>query len=363
LYLLEKNDFDTDRPLDFLKMNHHDMKNQPYIQFKGIPQSIFYEKKMDKLTETAVPIFNITPTDLIKFIPEAVIDEVSPILDRIFINETNPEYVEFEIPTIVKTSKGFHEDISDLNGIAIPSMYYDHMQKKYNNEKAPILHTMIQHNIVDMKENEHKYLKNIINDLPDTCETASDYLYMSNIYVATQERLYFKLKQIENCDYNWLSESTVYNCMKRFDEIIGSECKTRIPVFEQSLIDYSMHDEHEDIDAILKPHFDENIHFRFSARLDLVTEKTVWELKCTTRITIDHLLQTVIYAWLWRIIIDDSENPRAIRILNIKSGEQYRLNATMEELTSIVVALLKSKYSEQKVKNDEEFIEECNSIM
>jgi hypothetical protein len=49
--------------------------------------------------------------------------------------------------------------------------------------------------------------------------------------------------------------------------------------------------------------------------------------------------------------------------LNIKSGEQYRLDATTEELTQIVVALLKSKYTEQALKNDEEFIEECNSIM
>jgi hemerythrin len=215
-----------------------------------------------------------------------------------------------------------------------------------------------------MKEAEHKYLKNIINELPETCETPADYLYMANIYVATQERLYFKLKQIEKCDYNWLSQSIVSDCLKRFEEIIGIECKTRIPVFEQSLIDYSMHDEHENIDTVLKPFFqDENINFRFSARLDLVTEISVWELKCTTRITIDHLLQTVIYAWLWRIIIDDNENPRTIRILNIKSGEQYRLCATTEELTQIVVALLKSKYTEQALKNDEEFIEECNSIM
>jgi hypothetical protein len=364
LYLLEKNDFDTDRPLDFLKMNHYEMKNQNYIQFKGIPQSIFYEIKMDKQNEMVTPIFNITPTDLIKFISESVIDEVSPILDKIFINETNPEYIEFDIPTILKTNRGFHEDISDLNGIAIPSMYYDYMQKKYNIKTTPILHTMIQHNIIDMKENEHKYLKNIINELPDTCETPKDYLYMSNIYVSTKERLYFKLKQIEECDYNWLSQSTIDNCMKRFDEIIGVECKTRIPVFEQSLIDYSMHQEHEDIDAILKPFFqDENVNFRFSARLDLVTENSVWELKCTTLITIDHLLQTVIYAWLWRIIIHDIENPRTIRILNIKSGEQFRLHASMEELTQIVVALLKSKYTEQMLKNDDEFVEECNSIM
>jgi hypothetical protein len=35
------------------------------------------------------------------------------------------------------------------------------------------------------------------------------------------------------------------------------------------------------------------------------------------------------------------------------------LKATMEELTHIVVALLKGKYSRHVVKSDEEFIAEC----
>ena len=363
LYLLEKNDFDTDRPLDFLKMDHFEMKKQPYIQFRGMPQSIFYEKNIEKSGEVITPIHNITPTDLIKFVPESVIEEVSPLLDKIFMNESNGDYLTFEIPNIIQTSRGFHEDVSDLNGIAIPCIYYDYMQKKWNtNNNINILHAMIQNNIVDMKENEHKFLRHIIENLPEKCENPGDYLYMANVFVATQERLYFKLKQIGYHEYNWLNEQIVDNCMSRFDDIIGSECKRKKPVFEQTLIDYSMNDEHESIDAILKPFFEENIKFRFSARLDLVTEFSVWELKCTTKISIDHLLQVVIYAWLWRIIIEDNDNPRNIRILNIKTGEQLRLEATFDELTQIVVALLKSKYSKPVVKSDLEFTEDCNRI-
>ena len=328
-----------------------------------MPQSIFYEKNIEKSGEVITPIHNITPTDLIKFVPESVIEEVSPLLDKIFMNESNGDYLTFEIPNIIQTSRGFHEDVSDLNGIAIPCIYYDYMQKKWNtNNNINILHAMIQNNIVDMKENEHKFLRHIIENLPEKCENPGDYLYMANVFVATQERLYFKLKQIGYHEYNWLNEQIVDNCMSRFDDIIGSECKRKKPVFEQTLIDYSMNDEHESIDAILKPFFEENIKFRFSARLDLVTEFSVWELKCTTKISIDHLLQVVIYAWLWRIIIEDNDNPRNIRILNIKTGEQLRLEATFDELTQIVVALLKSKYSKPVVKSDLEFTEDCNRI-
>jgi hypothetical protein len=360
LYVLEKNDFDTDRPLDFLKMDHNEMKKQPYIQFRGVPQSIFYEMKPDT-SAGATALFNITPTELIKFVSESVIEEVSPLLDKIFIKETKPGEITFDIPSIISTQRGFHEDVSDLNGIAIPCMYYDHMQQKMLRKKSRVLYDMIQLNTVDMKEHDHKYLRDIIEHLPETCNDASDYLYMANVFVATQERLYFKLNQIGIQEYKWLDTEIVNHCMDRFDTIIGAECQTKIPIFEQVLIDYSMDEEHKLIDSILTPHF-ENIKFRFSARLDLVTEKSVWELKCTTLISIEHYLQVIVYAWLWRVIIGDEENPRPFRILNIKTGEQYRLNASLDELTHVVVSLLHGKYTKQVLKTSDEFVEQCNGL-
>jgi hypothetical protein len=87
-----------------------------------------------------------------------------------------------------------------------------------------------------------------------------------------------------------------------------------------------------------------------------VTEKSVWEIKCTSKITIDHLLQVIIYAWLWRILVADDRN---IRILNIKTGEVLELQATNEELTQIMIALLKGKYCEPVIKTDEEFVRDC----
>jgi hypothetical protein len=85
----------------------------------------------------------------------------------------------------------------------------------------------------------------------------------------------------------------------------------------------------------------------------------LWELKCTSKITIDHLLQVVIYAWLWKILVADDRN---IRILNIKTGELLQLEATMDELTLIVVALLQGKYCAPVVKTDEEFVQDCRNM-
>jgi hypothetical protein len=55
--------------------------------------------------------------------------------------------------------------------------------------------------------------------------------------------------------------------------------------------------------------------------------------------------------------------PRESRILNIKTGEKWFLNASFEELTTIVVSLLKGKYNKHANKTDEEFLEECRTYM
>jgi len=130
LYLLEFDQYATDRPLEFLRKNHHEMKNHPYIEFKGIPRTIFYQKEENLVKGSQIQEKHfITPTDLIKFVPESTIEDISPIIDRIFIKEPvlSEEFAilgEIEIPTVIKTKQGFYEEVSDLNGIAIPMVYY-----------------------------------------------------------------------------------------------------------------------------------------------------------------------------------------------------------------------------------------------
>jgi len=352
LYLLENDEYATDRPLEFLKLSHHEMKMKDYIHFKGIPRSIFYTKKeIDVKTHSLQEKQYTTPTELIKFIPESVIEEISPIIDRIFISLPIFEegISEMEIPSIIETRKGFFEEISDLNGIAIPSMYYDSML----GENSNILYEMLQENMRELKENEYLFIKQFISDLPNKMTCISDYLYLANIYVATQEKLYFKLKQIDRDEYRWISESMMEKCKELLKNTIGKECENSVPLVESVILHKSMEDSHEKIDAFLSPYF-ENQKFRFTARVDLITGPTLWELKCISKISIDHLLQVVIYAWLWKMSHDEE---KIFKILNIKTGDLMVLNATMEDLNYIMIALLKGKYMKPIVKNDEEFLQ------
>jgi hypothetical protein len=367
LFLLEFDNYATDRPLEFLKMSHHDMNACDFIKFKGLPQ-IQFAAASDKSQDGGIKGDKryLSPTKLIKFIPDFIMDEITLIVGRIFI-EKNPQKItssilEFgiEIPNIISTEYGY-EDVSDLNGIAIPAMYYDEIQRKYqpNSTTKNVLVIMIEDAISEMRENEHYYLKNIVKTLPKECVTIEDYLFLANIYISILERLYFKLKQIKNTEYNWISPQIMAQCHSRLEETIGRECEVGDVYTEETIIHHSYEEEHAKIDQFLLPYLAntalENAKFRFTAIVDLITPQTVWEIKCTTKITIEHQLQVIIYAWLWRVI---EREPHDFRILNIKTGEIWELDATMEELTKIVLALLKGKYMKTKMKTDDEFLED-----
>jgi hypothetical protein len=377
LFVIERNNFREDRPLKFLKMNHIEMDKQHYIKFNGIKQLLFDEDKISSVKTDKKVIRKVTPTELIKFISETVLEDINPILDKIFIKTSNIEdEIEIDIPNITQTQNKYFEDVSDLNGIAIPMLFFDHICN--NNQTGILLINLIYQYINELKPNEHTFLKKYVDEIPQSCNNVNDYLYLSNVYYAVKEKLYFKLKQINNNEYNWLPDETIQKCFCRMNKILSISNNPTIIVpnnnnekpslinfkIEETIIDKNNELQHKNIDDILITHFPTDI-FRFSARVDLITDNDVWEIKCTNSITNEHLLQVVIYAWLWRTTIEDIlnfTNVKEFKIFNVKSGVVMRLDATTDELNYIVISLLKSKYGEKEIKKDGDFIEECKSV-
>jgi len=363
LTLIEMDNWATDRPLYFLKKTHLEMKNTNYIDFKGIPKNIFWQKTESamKLADAKPKKINTTPTEMVHFLSESVVEELSPILDRIFILESdNQEGIE--IPSIIETTEGIYEDVSDINGIAIPCMYYDYIQKNsvfsQDLDQENRLYQMIKMGIADFKSNKHTYLTDIFHTISPICEKMGDYLYMANVLIAVQEKLYFKLKQIPILEYNWISAKIVDQCMQRMDKIIGNSGVFETPEIEKTIIKQSYEFEHIKIDQILGEFLDINAVFRFTARTDILMDTVMWEIKCTSRTSVDHMLQVVIYAWLLECI----GTPKICKIINIKTGEIYRLDATFDEMTQIVVAILKSKYGKEVKIANADFIENCRKV-
>jgi hypothetical protein len=369
LYLLESDNFRTDRPLEFLKKNHIEMKQCDYINFRGPHQTLFIGDDEEDLARDALLSnrHNITPTDLIKFIPESVIEDVSLILDRIFVS-VNREISDIDIPNIIETKQGFFEEVSDLNGITIPCIYYDYLSEKWagSRNNSSILLTIITNSIDNMKSNEHLYLKKIVSELPEKIERIEDYLFMANISVAVQETLYFKIKQIDRGEYNWLTKGMISNCLERLDNVIGNECAEIMPRIEETIIHQSDDKAHVKIDDFLAPYFGKDVKFRFSARTDLITNDSIWEMKCTSKISIDHMLQVVIYAWLWRMRVSldaGQSDEKKIKLFNIKTNELLVLECSMADLNEVMLALLKGKFQKQLIKADDEFIGDCKKYL
>ena len=358
LYVFESADRSTDRPLDFLQKTHFDMQELPNINFCGVPQ-----KNFDMTIETRDgKTHYVTPTTLIRFISESVIDLIAPILERLIVIETPafPE-LEIDIPIMIHTTRGFYEDVSVLNGIAIPIIYYDHLFKNISAKEGvgvKQLLPVIQSILNETKDNEYAFLKRKISELSESFSTPEEYLYLANLYVAVTEKLYFSLNQIGKHDYGWLTPEVIQECIERFDATIGTECSLPENVsVEQSIVDNSMEEANEALTAVLAPFFDDGAaNFLFSARTDLITLENIWELKCTTAISMEHQLQLLIYAWIWTILYP--EKPREFRIFNIRSGEIQRLVFDMDDVTRIMVALLKGKYTKHVEKTDEDFLSE-----
>jgi hypothetical protein len=229
LYLIERADDNGQffQPLEFLKMNHYDMMNSEFIEFKGTPRTLFYCK--DSLSLQNKKTIFTTPTELIKFMQESTLEEITPLVEKIFVQKKT-DLEPIDIPTVIKTKQGFYEDVSDLNGIAIPAIYYDKTNKYKITDnnidldyEPNILNEMVEMSIFDVKMGEHVFLEKIIQCMPKSCQSINDYLYLSNIYSATSEKLYFKLKQIDDTEYDWLNEDIIDECQERMENIIDRE--------------------------------------------------------------------------------------------------------------------------------------------
>ena len=94
---------------------------------------------------------------------------------------------------------------------------------------------------------------------------------------------------------------------------------------------------------------------RFNARVDAITNTTVWEFKCVDALEIEHLLQVVIYAWIWQLT--HPNEPRVFKIMNIRTAEVRILTYISAEIDDIVREIIESKYKKQITIRDAEFIE------
>jgi hypothetical protein len=311
------------------------MVNSDFIDFEGIPL-VIKSSKVVKETQT-----RSSPTDLIKFLDENTLLELSKLVEPLFTTDNlSFPLNDVKITSVVKSN--YHDDllseeVFDINGLAIPSLYEEYFSK-HNTIKTFV------RNYLDKNPNDSFYaykLKYV--DFENT--SISDHLKIVNIYISMQEHLHFKVAQIKS--YDWLDEK----CIHRLFQNIQRHIKTPLE-YEREIIGYK-DDKYKNIDALLDSHFP-NFKLRLNARIDALTDTIVWEFKCVDAIDLEHLLQLIIYAWIWKMTCEAKFKPRIFKIMNIRTAEVQTLTYT--NIDPIIILILKSKYSKKLILSDEKFI-------
>lgn len=253
------------------------------------------------------------------------------------IYEVDPEdnfYIN--IKSKVASSVGINciESVEDIIGTGIP-IYYEYIKTG----KINIIDWIDQYFLSSFKVNIYKSIFIRYKELRKLDKFEPENIFeLVAIYLGLSNNLVHKILQISN--YKFVTKQNLKLCVKRLDHHLGDTTKIKFEVYNEA----------EVLNVIERT---------INGFIDCITKDTIWEFKCLGgSIQPIHLLQLVIYGWLYWNTHRISKN---MKILNILSGEKYEIKATPQQLDEVIQILIKHKYTPQTKLSDEEFIKNCLS--
>lgn len=331
---------DDEIQLDFIKIDHKQLACSGMVEFIGnYPKDV--KEKMTPLDD----IHKISVTELTSYVSEENNEKLIEILDNIFETKREPQSKNTtEIPSSIKTQNGKTEDVSDINGLVIPAMF------EFKQTGICTLKNIINGMFKVSKGDTKELIKKVLNTKVSKDET-EQFLCMGNLYIALTEKIHSKLSQIDK--YLWLTQGMIDVCHKNLKKNIGEK-----PMFEVSLGDTEKEDNN------LCYIYNTNLYgcIELTARTDCIDVKTLWEFKCVSSLQNEHLLQLVVYAWIWEKCMKDEHGDKKYKILNIKTGEVRQLHYKAYYVEEIMSILFENKYYKRPKDDDAVFIERCNKI-
>jgi len=273
-------------------------------------------------------------TDLIRFIPEEL---MQMMLDLCGFETITPPGMSMSIPSTVATKNGRCESVSDLNGIAIPTMY-EHMcrPQEISIQKQLRLDCLLQlQRDKDFTGQRAKWVAAITTEP----KTAADFLLLANVYSSYRTNFLHKLAQIR--DYSWLTDKMANTLLTTLKSTIKTDSTALL--FEEKLA----------VDFYQFGGYVINI-IGFA---DLIDDDTLWELKCVDELTAEHKIQLAVYAWIWR---RNREDNRRFCLHNIRTGEVQQLMG-LDNLDYVVDIVLDNHFKTADTYTDEKFVERCKN--
>ena len=320
LILLESTD-ERVRPLPFLKKTHTELLTAPYVRFQGAPYTAAPHGSGTYSTKSSTT----TPTDLLKFVSEEFLAYLLTIKEAVF-TLIQPKEIDVDIPGT--TQNGTTELVSDLNGVAIPMMWETAQTERHS------LFDEVQKN-----RNRSPFIAKEVAKLGPACTTPAQYLHLAALWQSITSCYNSKLAQIQT--YDWLTTDMVKACHRVLAKHLTADATYEVGIGVD--------------DCFVK----EYGYVQVTGRMDAVTEDVVWELKCVKELQLEHFLQLIVYAWMWRRQCEESKGSRIFRLMNMRTGEVWELDASSHYIKEAVDILLHNKYKVRGTLSDAEFLAQC----
>lgn len=299
-------------------------------------------------------VHKTTVTDLIKFIKDVYLLELSLIISDLYEKEYEVS-TDAHIQNKVKTnaSAGTNagsEEVSELNGIAIPCIFQGQRHKYGKKDAKHILGGQDLYDFIISKK-KTKFIQDALRIMKWPCQTIADYIYLANVYQSAASGMHFKLAQITN--YDWLSPESVDICCQNMQHHLGDVKHYELPLGNNSDHNSPFYEFQSEYGMI-----------RISGTVDAYEPGLIWEFKCVDSLQLEHFIQVAIYQWIWNSTRPDC--PATTKLFNIRTGEIYRFNpieGSETLLNTLIDILLKNKYQRECTTDDQTFINKCQQIM
>jgi hypothetical protein len=282
-------------------------------------------------------------TELIKFIPVDILHDCLDLLE-IELVSTDTKDKKLKIPMKTK-QEDLYEGVSEINGVAIPSLF----ELKVSG-KMSITQHITQQTMMSINSNIKGTSKCLLNSDEDSDEdqykinkydlsesAIENLLKLSTEWVCSKSGYNFKKNQIT--EYNWLSSDILEKSMDRM--------LLQFPKETHHLLKF-------EIPFVLA--LDNFVLVGFA---DLMYNKNIYEIKVVSEIDPVYYIQLAVYTWL---AIKLGYKIESSYLYNIIDGFLYKLNYEINNLNKLVKTLIETKKNGLIEQSNDIFLNKCNEI-
>ncbi len=300
------------RSLECLSIIHDSKESKmPFIDMNLIAQHTQYlnidnVNINNSIIETKINnIFKTNPTSLVRHIKDEILLNATSFFDtKILEAKSGSSSILGKIK-----QNNLYEVVSEITGTAIPAF----AEYKLTNYMT-----------ID-KDIKRVTVESLLRSATNYCAKLSGYIY--------------KTYQIKS--YNWITLKQLNEYSNKILAVIDNKS-----IFEKKLDECI-------INAKIQNH---NMIIKLNGIMDCVSNNIIYEFKCTTELTLVHMIQLAIYAYM-------NKNTKMRYILwNIFTNEKIEIIYTHENIENMIIYLVEYKLFYENNSTDDVFINNANMI-